>query len=83
MLDKDIARVLITEEQLHARTEELGQQISRDYAGKELVLVCVLKGGVVFLADLTRAGHASATPSTLWPSPAMARPPNPAAWCAS
>jgi hypoxanthine phosphoribosyltransferase len=54
MLEQDIARVLITEDQLRARTQELAQQISQDYKGKELVLVCVLKGGVAFLADLMR-----------------------------
>ena len=54
-LEKDIAKVLITREQLTARISELGQTISRDYAGKDLMLVCVLKGGVVFLSDLVRA----------------------------
>ncbi len=54
MLDNDIARVLITEEELHRRTRELGQQISRDYQGKDLHLICVLKGGVTFLVDLMR-----------------------------
>ena len=54
MLNDDISRILITPEQLHQRTRELGQQISRDYAGKDLHLICVLKGGVVFLVDLMR-----------------------------
>jgi hypoxanthine phosphoribosyltransferase len=54
-LEKDIAKILITREQLAARNAELGQAISRDYAGKDLMLVCVLKGGVVFLSDLVRA----------------------------
>ena len=56
-LEKDIAKILITRDQLTARIAELGQTISRDYAGKDLMLVCVLKGGVVFLSDLVRAIH--------------------------
>ena len=52
---QDVATVLISEEALHRRIAELGAQISADYAGKNPLLVCVLKGGFVFLADLTRA----------------------------
>lgn len=47
--------VLFSQEQIKARIEELGAQISAAYAGKELVLVGVLKGSCVFLADLMRA----------------------------
>ncbi len=47
--------VLFTAEQIAARTRELGQQIARDYEGKDLVLVGVLKGAALFLADLVRA----------------------------
>jgi len=54
VLDDDIARVLISEEDLRRRTRELGLQISRDYQGKDLHLICVLKGGVTFLVDLMR-----------------------------
>jgi hypoxanthine phosphoribosyltransferase len=46
--------ILITEEQLQKRTAELGAQISRDYQGEELILVCILRGGVLFLCDLMR-----------------------------
>ena len=49
-----VDRVLITPEALQARIAELGAQISRDYEGKDLLLVCVLKGGVMFLTDLMR-----------------------------
>jgi hypoxanthine phosphoribosyltransferase len=48
-------RVLITQEEIAGRVRELGQVLSRDYAGKDPLLVGVLKGAVVFLADLMRA----------------------------
>jgi len=47
-------RVLISEEKLQARVAELGQAITRDYAGEELTLVGVLKGSFLFMADLCR-----------------------------
>lgn len=47
--------VLYSEEQIKTRVRELGLQITHDYAGKELVLVSVLKGSCIFLADLMRA----------------------------
>ncbi|KAF0249876.1 MAG: hypoxanthine phosphoribosyltransferase [bacterium] len=46
--------VLISAEKLQARIEELGAQITRDYVGKDLLLVCVLKGACIFLSDLIR-----------------------------
>ena len=49
----DIKNVLVSEEELKAKVRELGAQISRD--GKNLVLVSILKGSVVFMADLMRA----------------------------
>ena len=48
-------RVLITQEEIAGRVRELAQALSRDYAGKDPLLVGVLKGAVVFLADLMRA----------------------------
>jgi len=53
-LDSDVAEILITEKQIQERTRELGRQISKDYEGQDLVLVCVLKGAITFLADLMR-----------------------------
>jgi hypoxanthine phosphoribosyltransferase len=50
----DIEEILYTEEQLQARVRDLGQQITKDYAGQELVLLAVLRGAIVFLADLSR-----------------------------
>lgn len=51
----DIEKVLISEEELKNIVERLGSQITEDYRGKNLVLVSVLKGSVVFMADLMRA----------------------------
>jgi hypoxanthine phosphoribosyltransferase len=46
--------ILIPEDRLQKRIAELGAQISADYQGKDLLLVCILRGGVLFLADLMR-----------------------------
>ena len=54
-LETDIARVLVSSESIAERCRELGAQISKDYKGKDLLLVCILKGGVLFLSDLSRA----------------------------
>src|SRR5215469_4392639 len=51
---KDIERVLITEEQLAQRVAELAQMIQRDFSGRETVIVSLLSGTVMFLADLIR-----------------------------
>lgn len=53
-MEDDVAEVLLTEEQIRTRVAELGAEISRDYAGKDLMLVCILKGANIFLADLCR-----------------------------
>ena len=53
-LMNDIAQVLITEQQIRRRVKQLGKQISKDYEGNELVLVGILKGAAIFLADLVR-----------------------------
>jgi len=55
MLHKTVKRVLLNREEIRERVTSLGAQISRDYAGEKLLLICVLKGAVVFLADLMRA----------------------------
>ena len=54
-LDRDIDHILVTEEQLKAKVNELGAQITKDYEGRDLLLVSILKGSVVFMADLMRA----------------------------
>ena len=53
-MKEDILQVLYTEEQIQDKVRELGEQISRDYAGKTPLLVSVLKGSFVFMADLVR-----------------------------
>src|SRR5262245_33111810 len=47
-------KVLIEERELQQRVKDLGEQISRDYQGKHLHLICILKGACIFLADLIR-----------------------------
>ena len=54
MYGKEIKRVLVTREQIAKRVKELGEQISRDYEGEELTLVCTLRGAALFFADLAR-----------------------------
>ena len=54
-LQKGLDRVLISEQELAGRIAALGAEINRDYAGKELILISVLKGSIVFMADLMRA----------------------------
>ena len=59
-------RVLIPEADVDKKISEIGAQISRDYEGKEVHLICVLKGGVFFTCEL---------------APAMGTIPSPAGWC--
>jgi hypoxanthine phosphoribosyltransferase len=55
--EQDIERVLITTDELQSRIAEVGQQLTADYAGRDLLLVGVLKGAFVFMADLSRHIH--------------------------
>lgn len=54
-MEKDIERILITAEELRERVAELGAQISRDYAGKTPLIISILRGSYIFMADLTRS----------------------------
>lgn len=54
MMD-DVERVLISTEELKQRIADMGRQISQDYAGKEILMIGVLRGAVIFMADLARA----------------------------
>ncbi len=53
----DLEKVLLTQEQLHGRLDEIAAQIDADYADKDLLLVGVLKGAVMVMADLARRLH--------------------------
>lgn len=53
-LDADVSEVLVTSEQLQKRVAELGRTLSVDYAGMNPILVCALKGALMFLSDLMR-----------------------------
>ncbi|HEY8717963.1 hypoxanthine phosphoribosyltransferase [Pengzhenrongella sp.] len=55
----DLERVLLSEEQLASRLDEIAAQIDADYAGKDVLLVGVLKGAVMVMADLARRLHGS------------------------
>ena len=55
ILERDIERVLFSEEELKQRVGELGARITADYAGKEPVLIGVLRGSYIFMADLARS----------------------------
>ena len=46
--------VLLTEEEIDRRIQEIGDQISRDYAGRQVHMVCVLKGGSFFMCELAK-----------------------------
>ncbi len=50
-----LGRVLISREEIHQRVVDIGAEITRDYAGKSPLLICVLKGAFVFMSDLARA----------------------------
>lgn len=54
-MHKDIQEILFTEEEIQLKVKELGKQISWDYAGRNLLVICVLKGAFIFMADLVKA----------------------------
>ena len=54
-MNKDIDHVLLSREQIAARVAELGARLSEDYEGKDVILVCILKGAVHFFSDLSRS----------------------------
>lgn len=49
-----VGEIMITQEQIDERARELGAQITRDYAGEELVMVCILKGAVLWMGDIMK-----------------------------
>lgn len=54
-MTQDIQRVLLSEEEIAAKVKEIGEQISKDYEGKNPIIISVLKGSFMFMADLVRA----------------------------
>jgi hypoxanthine phosphoribosyltransferase len=56
-MENDVGEVLISHEQIREKTKELGRRIAQDYQSKNPLLICVLKGGLMFLADLMREIH--------------------------
>lgn len=54
-MHKDVEKILYTQEELSRRVKELGEQITADYAGRRPMLISVLRGSYIFMADLTRA----------------------------
>ena len=55
MLEQDIQEILLTQAQIDQKVAEMGAQITRDYQGKSPLLICVLRGSLVFVSDLMRA----------------------------
>ena len=53
-MDDIVKKVLYSEEDIQAKTKELGEIITRDYKGKDLLVICVLKGAVMFVTDLIK-----------------------------
>ncbi len=53
-MNKDVAKILITEKEIDEMTTRLAAEIDRDYKDKNLVLVCILKGSIVFMGDLMK-----------------------------
>ncbi|TKJ29828.1 MAG: hypoxanthine phosphoribosyltransferase [Chloroflexi bacterium B3_Chlor] len=56
-MENDVSEVLLTGEEIREKTAELARQITADYEDKDPLLICILKGGLMFLADLTRQIH--------------------------
>ena len=53
-MEQDIERVLFSAQELDERVAQLAREINRDYAGREITLISVLRGSFIFMADLTR-----------------------------
>ena len=60
-MHKDVEQILYTEEELRSRVKELGSQITADYSGRKPLLISVLRGSYIFMADLTRSIHLDVT----------------------
>ena len=67
-MEKDIQEILLTEEQIQTRIRELGKILSEEYAGKDPIVVGVLKGVVVFYADMIRHINVPCQMDFMWVS---------------
>jgi hypoxanthine phosphoribosyltransferase len=65
-MERNIEKILLTEEQIKNRIEELGRELSEEYAGKNPVIVGVLKGVVVFYADMIRKINVPCQMDFMW-----------------
>ena len=54
MINNDIESILVSQEELDKITQDIADRISEDYRGKRLLLLCILKGSVVFMGDLMK-----------------------------
>ena len=53
-MENDIREILISKEEIEEKVKELGETLSKEYQGKQPLLVCILKGAVLFMSDLAR-----------------------------
>lgn len=54
-MHKDVTKILLTKDQIDRRTKELAAQITQEYQGQSVLLICILRGAVLFFADLARS----------------------------
>lgn len=54
MMYDDIEKILYTEKEINARIKELAKEIAKDYAGEEIIMVCILRGSCIFFAELVK-----------------------------
>ena len=80
-LTDDLEEVLYTRDEIQDRIKELAAEIDRDYADKEVLIVGVLKGAVMVMADLSRRAELPRHPWIGWRSPPTAPAPSPPVWC--
>lgn len=53
-MQEDIKEILLTSEEIQSKVKELGEKITEDYKGKDLLLICILKGSFIFMSDLCK-----------------------------
>lgn len=63
----NLERILFSEDEIRTRVKEMGAQITEDYAGKSIVVISVLRGAAIFMADLVREIPPAGSKWTTWP----------------